>query len=152
MRAIDSMAQAQEALRVSLNELIQARGESLSVFGATLAHTLDAQRKPFSRQYVHRLRTGADIITPEIARAIQVLGAMFDGASELQARAHEARVWAVHDDLDGGDVFVLGRVRPCSLAGCRVRFVPASPAQRYCSPECRVEAARRRQVAVKGVR
>ena len=134
------------ALRASLNELIQARGESLGVFGATLAHTLDARRKPFSRQYVHRLRTGADIITPEIARAIQVLGAMFDGSSELQARAHEVRVWAVHDDLDGGDVFVLGRVRPCNLAGCRVRFVPASPAQRFCSVECRMEAARRRAV------
>lgn len=140
---------SQENLRAVLADLILQRGESLSEFGAVLARTIDEKRAPFSRQYVYRLKKGQDVITEEIATAILVLGAMIDGVSELQARAHPVRVLAVHDLPD--DVVVMGKHRGCLLPGCRIQFVPASPAQRYCSRDCRTEAARRRQVNVKEV-
>lgn len=141
---------SQENLRAVLADLLLQRGESLSEFGAVLARTIDDRRAPFSRQYVYRLKTGQDVVTEEIGKALLVLGAMIDGVSELQARAHPVRVLAVHDLPD--DVVVMGKHRGCGLPGCRVRFVPASPAQRYCSAGCRTEAARRRQVNVKGVK
>lgn len=134
---------SQAHLRNLLIELMRERGESLAEFGATLAQTVDAGRQPFSRQYVYRLKVGQDPITAEIAQALQVLGAMLDGVNELQARAQYVRVLAIHPLP--GDVIVLGRPRGCELAGCRIQFVPASPAQRYCSPECRREADRRRR-------
>lgn len=139
---------SQENLRAVLADLILQRGESLSEFGAILARTIDEKRAPFSRQYVYRLKKGQDVITEEIATAVLVLGAMIDGVSELQARAHPVRVLAVHDLPE--DVVVMGKHRGCGLAGCRIQFVPASPNQRYCSRDCRAEAARRRQVSVKG--
>ena len=137
---------SQAHLRSLLIEVMRERGESLAEFGATLARTIDAGRAPFSRQYVHRLKVGQDPITAEIAQAIQVLGAMLDGVNELQARAQYVRVLAIHPLP--GDVIVLGAARGCALAGCRIQFVPASPAQRYCSPECRREADRRRREVV----
>lgn len=140
---------SQENLRAVLADLLRQRGESLSEFGAVLARTIDEHRPAFTRQYIHRLKAGQDVITEEIGTALLVLGAMADGVSELQARAHQVLVLAVHDLPNG--VIVLGRHRACGLAGCRVRFVPASPAQRYCSPECRGEARHRRQANVKGV-
>lgn len=131
---------SQDHLRLLLAELIRERGESLAEFGAVLARTIDAGRPPFSRQYVYRLKAGQDMITDEIAGALQVLGAMLDGVNELQARAHYVRVLAVHVLPD--DVIVLGRPRSCDLPGCRIQFVPASPAQRYCSAECRREGVK----------
>lgn len=133
----------QARLRALLAEIMTARQESLTAFGATLAATIDASRQPYSRQYVHRLRSGADAITPEIAGALHVLAAMLDGASELQARAREYTVLATHD-LPPGTV-VLGHAQSCALAGCRVHYVAASPRQRYCSTECRKEAKRRKR-------
>ena len=140
---------SQENLRAVLADLLLQRGESLGEFGAVLAKTIDEQRPPFSRQYVYRLKRGQDVITEEIATAILVLGAMADGVSELQARAHPVRVLAIHDLPD--DVVVMGKHRGCRLPGCRIQFVPASPAQRYCSRDCRGEAARRRQASVNEV-
>lgn len=134
---------SQNHLRSLLIEVMRERGESLAEFGATLARTIDAGRQPFSRQYVYRLKVGQDAITEEIAQALQVLGAMLDGVNELQARARYVRVLAIHPMP--GDVIVLGAARGCALAGCRIQFVPASPAQRYCSAECRREADRRRR-------
>lgn len=134
---------SQDELRALLNDLITQRGETLDVFGTVLAGTIGADRPPFSRQYIHRLRAGRDAITEKIAAALMVLAAMSDGVSELQARAHTVQVLAVHD-LPAGTV-VLGQARACALAGCRVQFVPASPGQRYCSRQCRVEAHQRRR-------
>jgi hypothetical protein len=138
---------SQDDLRAVLAELIQARGESLAVFGAVLARTIAEDRPPFSRQYIYQLRAGRDAIPDDIAAALLVLAAMADGVGELQARAHYVRVLAIHVLPD--DVIVLGKPRGCALAGCRIQFVPASPAQRYCSPECRREAVRRRGVRAK---
>lgn len=134
---------SQASLRSLLIEVMRERGESLAEFGATLARTIDATKPAYSRQYVYRLKVGQDPITVEIAQALQVLAAMLDGVNEVQARAQYVRVLAVHPLP--GDVIVLGRPRGCDLAGCRVQFVPASPAQRYCSAECRQEAERRRR-------
>ena len=138
---------SQDHLRLLLADLMTQRGETLGEFGAVLARTIDESRPPFSRQYIYRLKKGQDMITEEIAAAIQVLGGMLDGVTELQARAHYVRVLAVHVLPD--DVIVLGKPRGCQLAGCRIQFVPASPAQRYCSAECRREAIRRRHAGVK---
>lgn len=137
---------SQASLRSLLIEVMRERGESLAEFGATLARTIDATKPAYSRQYVYRLKVGQDPITAEIAEALQVLGAMLDGVNELQARARYVRVLAIHPMPD--DVIVMGKARGCDLAGCRIQFVPASPAQRYCSPECRREAVRRRREGV----
>ena len=137
---------SQAHLRNLLIELMRERGESLAEFGATLARTIDAEKPAYSRQYVYRLKVGQDPITAEIAQALQVLGAMLDGVNELQAKARYVRVLAVNPLPD--DVIVMGKARGCELAGCRIQFVPASPAQRYCSPECRQEAERRRREGV----
>jgi hypothetical protein len=134
---------SQGDLRALLHDLINQRGETLTVFGAVLARVIDESRPAFSRQYVHRLRAGRDAITPEIAGALLVLAAMSDGVSDLQARARTVQVLAVHD-LQAGTV-ILGQARACGLAGCRVWFVPASPRQRYCSQQCRAEAHKRRR-------
>lgn len=134
---------SQDDLRAVLGDLITQRGETLAVFGAVLAKTIAEDRPPFSRQYIYQLRTGRDAIPDDIAAALLVLAAMSDGVGELQARAHTVQVLAVHD-LPAGTV-VLGPARACGLAGCRVRFVPASPGQRYCSRQCRAEAYKRRR-------
>lgn len=137
------ISMSQNELRAALFDLLAQRGETFAEFGAVLARTIDADRPPFSRQYIYRLQTGRDAITPDIAAAILVLAAMADGVGDLQAHAHTVQVLAVHD-LPAGTV-ILGRDRACGLAGCRVRFVPASPRQRYCSQQCRAEANKRRR-------
>lgn len=139
--------EAQKRLCGLLAELMQARGETLAEFGVALANTIEAGRPAYSKQYIYRLKIGQDPITEEIARALQVLGAMLDGVNELQARARYVRVLAIYPLPE--DVIVLGKPRGCELPGCRIQFVPASPAQRYCSAECRREAIRRRREGVK---
>jgi len=134
---------SQEALRALLRELIEARGESLREFGATLARVIDPDARPFTRAYIIALRDGKRRITPKISHALFVLAAMEDGASELQARARKVQVWAVHDLPP--DAIVLGKARRCALPGCRTTFVPVTPNQRYCSRECRQEMRRRRR-------
>jgi hypothetical protein len=139
----------QTALRELLKSVLAGRNdgghhESLGQFGSVLAATIDPKHRPFSKQYVIRLREADDRITPEIARALNVLGAMLDGQSEVQARAREYTVLATHE-LPGNTV-VLVPARQCALPGCRVAFV-GYPAQRYCGPECRKEAQRRRREA-----
>ena len=131
-----------------LAHILAERGESLAAFGKVLAATIALDRQPFTKQYIYRLKSGDDEFTPEIMRALDTLAAMMDGVSELQARARECVVLAVNE-LPPNTV-VMGKAKNCALPGCRVVFVPASPAQRYCSPECRDEMrSRRRQDAVK---
>jgi hypothetical protein len=137
----------QEALRALLIDLLQGRNESLAQFGKTLAATIHPDREPFTKQYIGRLKAGQDRITPEIGDAMLTLAAMLDGVSELQARARPYQVLATHELPPG--VVILGQARGCELPGCRIRFVPASPRQRFCSPECRQEMASRRKAAVK---
>lgn len=134
---------SQANLRAILIDLLLQRGESLGEFGAVLARTIDPDRAAFSRQYIYRLKNGQDVITDELANALLVLGAMADGIGELQARARSVQVLALHDLPP--NVIIIGKARGCDLPGCRIRFVPASSAQRYCSRECRHEAARRRR-------
>jgi hypothetical protein len=135
----------QDQLRQALIELQAARAESNAAFGAVLAATIHPDRKPFTRQYVDLLKKGRAPITDEIARALETLGAMLDGQGELQARARPVTVplLAVHD-LPAHTV-IIPPARSCALAGCRIRYIPASPRQRFCSRECRVEDHRRRR-------
>lgn len=138
---------SQENLRAILVDLLLQRGESLGEFGTVLARTIEENKAPYSRQYIYRLKAGQDIITDEIANALMVLGAMADGIGELQARARPTQVLAIHELPP--HVIIMGKARGCSLPGCRIRYVPASPAQRYCSSECRAEAARRRRIVAR---
>lgn len=135
--------QKQAIWRDLLAGLLAEPGESMGKLGATLAAIISPTRAAFSRQYVFRLKTGQDVITEEIGRSIEALAAMHDNVGELQARAREYRVMATHP-LSSGCI-VLGVERACALPGCRIRFVPASPRQRYCSKQCRKDDARRRR-------
>jgi hypothetical protein len=126
----------------SLRELRSARGESLAAFGRVLARTIDPAGRPYSKTYIHLLENARKPITPEIAQAVAILGAMLDGAPETQARARSVTILSTHD-LPPGTINTRP-ARPCRLAGCRAHFLPASPRQLYCSPECRAAAYRRR--------
>ncbi len=139
---------SQDRLRGLLSEIRQARSESLAEFGRTLARVVDPPRPfSYSRSYVSKLESGAAPITPEIARALEVLGAMLDGVGELQARARPVgvRLLTLHDLPDG--TVIKARPIRCALPGCQVVFIPAGR-ERYCSAECRREARRRRMVAL----
>jgi hypothetical protein len=116
--------------------------ESLADFGAVLARTIQPDRKPYSRQYIHMLRSGELPITPEIEQALYVLAAVLDGQSEIQARAHPVTVLAVHDLPP--NTLVLATAHLCAWPGCQVNFVPMWPMQRYC-PLHREAAAKRRR-------
>ena len=140
----------QSALRELLRDMLKERGESLSQFGRTLAHTIDSERAPFTKPYIIRLRDGSDRITEPIAKALHTLAAMQDGVSELQARMRPVTMLAVYDHEPG--TVVLGKSKPCALPGCRIRFVPVSTAQRYCSIECRKEAQKRKRIAARDVK
>lgn len=126
-----------------LAQLKSELGQSWSQLADTLTQVVDPSRPPYSRTYLIRLAQGKDRITPEIARALDTLAAMTDGQSELQARSRPAQVLATYDLLPT-DV-VLEPPRACALPGCQVRFVSGHPRRRYCSRECRAEAARRRR-------
>lgn len=127
-------------LSTQMRQIRSERRESLSEFGAVLAAVIHPDKLPFSRQYVNGMESGRMAITPEVQRALNVLAAMLDGVSELQARAVTVAMLAVHPE-DAGAV-VLPKARQCKLPGCQVRFV-GYPAQRFCSPECRKEYRRR---------
>lgn len=126
-----------------LAQLKSELGQSWSQLAAILAQVVDPGRPPYSKAYLIRLSQGKDRVTPEIARGLDTLAAMADGQSELQARARPAQVLATHDLLPT-DV-VLEPARPCALPGCQIRFVSGHPRRRYCSAQCRKEAARRKQ-------
>lgn len=119
-----------------------ARGESQSRFGRALAATIHPRRRPFTRGYISLLESGARLPTAEITAALHILAAMLDGQTELQARAHEATLLSTHP-LPPHTLSTIAP-RPCALPGCRLFYLRASPNQRYCSPDCRREAARRR--------
>jgi hypothetical protein len=128
-----------------LADLLTARAESLAQFGATLAGIIDPDHRPFTKQYILRLKQGKDAPTPEIARALLALAAMQDGVSDLQARAMPMTLLVIHEHEP--NTIALGKSRGCKLAGCRIRFIPASPAQKFCSQDCRQEYNRRKQHA-----
>lgn len=133
----------QNTLRTLLAELITSRRESLRVFGQTLAAVVEPGRKPYSKTYIIRLRDGHDNIPPDIERALWTLAAIHDGVSNIQASARPAQILTIHDLP--ANVVNLARPRACALPGCQIVFIPASPAQRYCSPECRQANRRRHQ-------
>jgi hypothetical protein len=126
-----------------VREIRLRRGESLSEFGVVLAKVMGRDH-PYDRSSISKLESGRDAITPKIAEALQVLGAMLDGQGELQARAKPVTVLSIHD-LPANTIIV-SPAKPCALPGCQVSFVGA-PQRRYCSKECRDEAARRRKEA-----
>jgi hypothetical protein len=136
----------QELLRQLLQSIIEDRraaGESLADIGRTLAATMDPPRQPLSRQYVNALAAGRDRITEPIGRAIQTLAAMQDGVATLQAQARPVTVplLTIHDLP--AHAIITSRPRPCALPGCRIIFIGPTQ-QRYCGPDCRAEAAKRR--------
>jgi hypothetical protein len=90
--------------------------------------------KGFTRQYVHRLETGQDVITPEIATAFWRIAAAHDSVDPSIATTHPAQVYALNP-IDGA--LVAGAARDCARAGCSVRFVPTHPRQKYHSVWCR---------------
>jgi hypothetical protein len=128
-----------------LREIRLRRGESLSEFGIVLAGVIGRDH-PYDRSSISKLESGQDVITPKVAEALQVLGAMLDGQSELQAKARQVTVLSIHDLPP--NTIIVSPAKACALPGCQVSFV-GPPQRRYCSKECRNEAARRRRVALK---
>lgn len=104
-------------------------------FGLILKRALDPKaRRGFSRSYVFALCQGQREITPEISKAYWLIVSALDDTDPTIALVRSVNVWATND-ISG--VLITGQAVQCARAGCPVRFIRTSPAQKYHSPYCR---------------
>lgn len=129
-----------------LADLISARGwgakatdAQLAELGALLATTVMRDR-PWGRSYLSNVLARRVDAGPLLVRAIQILGAVTDGAPVELARAQRVQVLALGNVQPGA--LVLADSIPCAFVGCRVHFVPRNSRQAYHSPRCRLAAWR----------
>ena len=130
------MAKSTEGGKASLMRTIRAElGESAAQFGATIAHTIDRHHRPFSRKYISALENSHARITPQIETALLRIAAALDESDPDLAVMQEVSVMVI--DAASAGALVKGKARSCARAGCRMRFVPASPAQKFHNARCR---------------
>lgn len=131
---------------VSLDTLKALRlelGQSIRCFGLTLKRAVNPKAENgYSHAYILALESGKRPLTPDLAKAYQRIMAAHDGADPDAAVSQPMTVYAAND-IAG--CVVTGSARQCARPGCRVRFVPHNPAQRYHSAWCRKQINRQRQ-------
>lgn len=123
-----------------LRSVRQELSQSLAEFGRELAKAIHGPRSPkgpYSRQYIARLERGQDPITPAIQRGLQRIMAAIDEADPDTTTAQAVTVYATQSI---GGSLVTGKAQPCARPGCRVKFVPTHPRQKYHSAHCRLQA------------
>ena len=125
-----------------MREIRTARDESQSQFARTLAEML-GKTYHLSKTYISHMEAGRKPITDEIANACRTLAARLDGMNETQASARPYTIMSTRPIPP--NTITTATLRPCALVGCPASFLPASPRQKYCKPECRAEAARLRR-------
>ena len=100
--------------------------------------------KPFTASYVYNVLAGRYEPSPEFSLALEEFSTR-DGSRPPFPRAlEEIPVKAVPGKVEPGS-FIAGASIRCANPSCLRPFVPASSSQRYCTPRCRIEAARLRQ-------
>src|SRR5512139_261059 len=100
-------------------------GQSLSQFGVTLKRAVDpAAKHPYSRQYINRLETGQDRITPKLVAAFfEIAGVMDDvppgvgGAVSVMVIAQPGQV------IEGALIKRTMQTKSCARPGCKVPFI-----------------------------
>lgn len=102
--------------------------------------------RPWTGKFLHSIIKEYAGFSPNnrLTKALTILAAQLDGASEIQARAHETQGILAINDLPAGTI-ILGQARRCARPGCLVHFVPTHPRQKYHSKEC-IEAVRRQKL------
>jgi hypothetical protein len=102
--------------------------------------------RPWTGKFLHSIikeYAGFSSTTHHLTKALNILAAQLDGASETQARAQEIHGLLAINELPVGTI-ILGQARRCARPGCTVHFVPTHPRQKYHSKEC-AEAVRRQK-------
>lgn len=93
-------------------------------------------RGAWTWRYVQGVAAGTIRASEDFGLAVRRLAEALDGKMVEHTGMREVVVLAREEDVGEGAV-VLGRARRCEGLGCRVRFVPRVPWQRFCSAECR---------------
>lgn len=101
--------------------------------------------KPFTASYVYNVLAGRYPPSPEFRLALEEFSTRDNAPRPPFPRALEdIPVKAVPGTVEPGS-YIPGASIRCANPGCLRPFVPASSSQRYCTPRCRIEAARLRQ-------
>lgn len=121
--------------RDDLKNLRTGLGESYSQFALTLKKAIEPNAtRGFSKTYIIQLEQGKRDITPEIQKAYWLIASAHDGVDPLLANAQQVTVWSVNE-IAGA--LVLAKAKECAKPGCKVRFVPTVPWQRFHAAGCR---------------
>lgn len=94
--------------------------------------------RPWTGKFLHSIikeYAGFSSTTSHLAKALNILAAQLDGASETQARAQEMPGLLAINELPAGTI-ILGQARRCARPGCTIQFVPTHPRQKYHSKAC----------------
>ncbi len=118
---------------------------NLSELAQDLSRIIGRSR-PWTGKFLHSIikeYAGFASTTEHLNKALTILAAQLDGASETQAMAQEMPGLLAINELPAGTI-ILGQARRCARPGCVVQFVPTHPRQKYHSKAC-AEAARRQK-------
>lgn len=113
----------------------------LTTLGKLLAKTIG--RKPnWTAHHLNAVIMGYDsfVVTPELERAIQIVGMRRDGQPEIQAKSRQISVFTVNGIEP--DSVVFGHTVLCY---CQRRVVFNHPGRKYCFEECKLRARRERK-------
>jgi hypothetical protein len=101
--------------------------------------------KPFTASYVYNVLAGRYQPSPEFRLALEEFWMRDNSLRPPFPQAlEEVPVKAVPGKVEPG-AYIVGTSIRCAHPGCLRPFVPASTSQRYCTSQCRIEAARLRQ-------
>lgn len=129
----------------NLKSIREATEQSLRIFGQTLKKALDPTATDgFSKSYILQLEDGRRPCTPALEQAYRRIAAALDDSDPALATARETMVYATND-ISGA--LITGKAIQCARPGCKVRFVPNNPLQKYHSPDCQREYAAIRKAA-----
>lgn len=114
--------------------------ETLEEFGKRIACAIVPNKRPFTKQYMHRLENGMDRITPEIETAYWNITTALDGVPAGTGGAVDIRVLAQPSQVvEAAFVPRTAKMMSCANPGCAIQFIRTSPRQKYHDPECRKE-------------
>lgn len=121
-----------------IKELRVALSESLAEFGLTLKRAIDPRADTgFSKQYIFRLETGKNKITPELAAAFYTLAGAQDEVPAGTGGMTEIQVLGMAEQIRAGTVIPRGsKSVKCARPGCPVWFIRTHPRQKYHDVEC----------------
>ncbi len=107
----------------------------LDELAADLSH-IAGRTRPWTGKYLHSLlkEYAGFTATPSLLDALDILRSRLNDVDEIESRASETTILAVHD-LPAGTV-VLGQAQRCAAPDCTLWFVPTHPRQKYHSKRC----------------